>query len=81
MLQLLKKIWNEFGLMAGYASGTLCCREAGVKSSNSRRANFVSSAIRQSRGERTYPELHDCEMQRNAEIGLFTTPSGLAVTR
>jgi len=66
--------------MAGYASGTLCCREAGVKSSNSRRANFVSSAIRRSRGERTYPELHDCEMQNNAEVGLFTKLLALTVS-
>jgi len=81
VLQLLKEIWNEFGLRAGYVSGTLCCRETELKSSNSRRANFISSAIRRSRGERTYPPLNDYEMQRNAEVGLFTRLSVLAVTR
>ena len=39
-----------------------------VKSSNSRRANFVIM-------RRTYRTLNDCEMQHNAEVGLFTRPS------
>ncbi len=39
-----------------------------VKSSNSRRANFVIM-------KRTYSTLNDCEMQHNAEVGLFTRPS------
>ena len=41
-----------------------------VKSSNSRRANFVIM-------RRTYGTLNDCEMQHNAEVGLFTQPSRL----
>ena len=39
-----------------------------VKSSNSRRANFVIM-----RG--TFRTLNDYEMQHNAEVGLFTRPS------
>ncbi len=39
-----------------------------VKSSNSRRASFVIM-------RRTYRTLNDCEMQHNAEVGLFTRPS------
>jgi hypothetical protein len=46
-----------------------------VKSSNSRRANFVSSAIRRSLRERTFRTLNDYEMQHNVEVGLFTRPS------
>ena len=41
-----------------------------VKSSNLRRANFVIM-------RRTYRTLNDCEMQHNAEVGLFTRPSNL----
>ncbi len=41
-----------------------------VKSSNSRRANFVIM-------RRTFRTLNDCEMQHNAEVGLFTRPSNL----
>jgi len=37
-------------------------------SSNLRRANFVIM-------RRTYRTLNDCEMQHNAEVGLFTKPS------
>ncbi|OQY09897.1 MAG: hypothetical protein B6I30_09185 [Desulfobacteraceae bacterium 4572_187] len=36
----------------------------------SRRANFVIM-------RRTYRTLNDCEMQHNAEVGLFTKPSKL----
>ena len=39
-----------------------------VKSSNSRRANFVNM-------RRTFRTLNDYEMQLNAEVGLFTKPS------
>ena len=39
-----------------------------VKSSNSRRANFVIM-------RRTFRTLNDYEMQHNAEVGLFTKPS------
>jgi hypothetical protein len=39
-----------------------------VKSSNSRRANFVIM-------RRTFCTLNDYEMQHNAEVGLFTRPS------
>ena len=38
-----------------------------VKSLNSRRANFAIM-------RRTYRTLNDCEMQRNAGVGLFTRP-------
>jgi len=41
-----------------------------VKSSNSRRANFVIM-------RRTCRTLNDYEMQHNAEVGLSTTPSRL----
>ena len=41
-----------------------------VKCSNSRRANFAVM-------RRTYRTLNDCEMQHNAEVGLFTKPSKL----
>ena len=40
-----------------------------VKSSKSRRANFVIM-------RRTFRTLDDYEMQHNAEVGLFTKPSG-----
>jgi len=43
-----------------------------VKSSNSRRANFVIM-------RRTNGTLNDCEMQHNAEVGLFTKPSMLTM--
>jgi len=39
-----------------------------VKSSNSRRANFVIM-------RRTFRTLNDYEMQHNAEVGRFTRPS------
>jgi hypothetical protein len=39
-----------------------------VKSSNSRRVNFVIM-------RRTYRTLNDYKMQHNAEVGLFTKPS------
>jgi hypothetical protein len=39
-----------------------------VKSSNSRRANFAIMRL-------TCRTLNDCEMQHNAEVGLFTRPS------
>jgi len=39
-----------------------------VKSSNSRRVNFVIM-------RRTFRTLNDYEMQHNAEVGLFTRPS------
>jgi len=39
-----------------------------VKSSNSRRANFVIM-------RRTFRTLNDYEMQHNVEVGLFTKPS------
>ena len=39
-----------------------------VKSSNSRRVNFVIM-------RRTFRTLNDYEMQHNAEVGLFTKPS------
>ena len=42
-----------------------------VKSSNSRRANFVIM-------RRTFRTLNDCEMQHNAEVGLFTKPSSFS---
>ena len=42
--------------------------EGFVKSSNSRRANFVIM-------RRTFRTLNDCEMQHNEEVGLFTRPS------
>ncbi|MBT8369762.1 MAG: hypothetical protein KJO34_02295, partial [Deltaproteobacteria bacterium] len=38
------------------------------KSSNSRRTNFAIM-------RRTYRTLNGCEMQYNAEVGLFTKPS------
>jgi len=41
-----------------------------VKSSNSRRVNFVIM-------KRTCRTLNDYEMQHNAEVGLFTKPSSL----
>ena len=43
-----------------------------VKSSNLRRANFVIM-------RRTYRTLNDCEMQHNAEVGLFTRQSELLI--
>jgi len=39
-----------------------------VKSSNSRRVIFAIM-------RRTYHTLNNCEMQHNAEVGLFTRPS------
>ncbi|MBT8372489.1 MAG: hypothetical protein KJO34_16095, partial [Deltaproteobacteria bacterium] len=42
------------------------------KSSNSRRTNFAIM-------KRTYRTLNGCEMQYNAEVGLFTKPSTLNV--
>jgi hypothetical protein len=44
------------------------------KSSNSRRANFEIM-------RRTNCTLNDCEMQRNAEVGLFTEPFLLEVSQ
>jgi len=46
----------------------MTCVDGFVKSSNSRRANFVIM-------RRTFRTLNDCEMQHNAEVGLFTRPS------
>jgi hypothetical protein len=54
--------------MAGFTGTDL---DGFVKSSNSRRANFVIM-------RRTFRTLNDCEMQHNAEVGLFTKPSRFA---
>jgi len=46
---------------------TILLKGGFVKSSNSRRANFVIM-------RRTNGTLNDCEMQHNEEVGLFTRP-------